>query len=162
MHGLYVTSVIVHILAAMLWVGGMGFFAIVVVPAVRRGLPPAQALDVLRQAGARFTTVGWICLGLLVLTGITNLHFRGVLPLLLTADFWRTPFGATLAAKLALVTLVLASTLAHARDARRASEVPAASVPHPERRTSALGRATFVLSLAVVALAVFLVRGAPW
>jgi putative copper export protein len=159
MNALYLISVVLHILAAALWVGGMGFFALVVVPVVRRNLGEAQARNVLREAGARFATIGWVVLGLLVATGIANLAFRGVLPLLVTASFWLTSFGSTLATKLTLFALVLVTSLAHSLDARRSIGSQPSRAPF---RAAMLGRATLLLSIAVVVLAVFLVRGTPW
>jgi putative copper export protein len=160
MYLLYALSVVIHVLAAALWVGGMGLFALVVVPVARRILGEAQARELLRAAGARFASIGWIALGLLLVTGVANLAFRGVLSLVPTLGFWRTPFGSTLAMKLVFVALALIASLAHARDARHRTEVALDRAPTPTSRV--LGRATLLLSVAVVVLAVLLVRGTPW
>jgi putative copper export protein len=141
-------------LAAALWVGGMGFFALVVVPVVLRNLESEQARAVLRKAGERFAKVGWVSLGVLIVTGVGNLAFRGLLPALGTAMFWRTPFGSTLALKLVTVALVLVMAVLHARESRRGAVSRA--------RASMLGRVVLMLSVAAIVLAVFLVRGAPW
>lgn len=151
---LYAITVTIHILAACLWIGGMGLFAIVVVPVAKRTLDGPAARGMLRAVGTRFATVGWWALGTLIVTGIANLGFRGVLPLLGTASFWSSPFGTTLAAKLAAVTLVLVVSRVHALDARQPQARAA--------RASSLGRATLGLSVVVVVLAVFLVRGSPF
>jgi uncharacterized membrane protein len=156
-HTLYVVTVVLHILSAMLWVGGMGFFALVVVPSARAELAPPEAVRLLRRAGARFTKVGWAALGVLGVTGILNLWYRGVLPLLASGAFWQTPFGMVLAAKLVVVAAVLAVSILHARDA----SARAHTAPSVQRRVSLLGRGILGLSLVVVALAVVLVRGVP-
>jgi putative copper export protein len=158
MQSLYLLSVTIHILTAALWVGGMGFFALVVVPAVRRSAPPEQARAVLRDAGMRFTRVGHASFAVLILTGLFNLHVRGVLSQLGTADFWRSPFGTTLALKLVFVALAFAASLIHGREANSAAPPDDAA----RRRSSMLGRAVLLFSIAAVVLAVFLVRGNPW
>jgi hypothetical protein len=50
---IYVISVTLHVLAAMLWVGGMGFFALVVVPAARNSLERSAPARCCRQWGSR-------------------------------------------------------------------------------------------------------------
>ncbi|MBX3232472.1 MAG: DUF4149 domain-containing protein [Labilithrix sp.] len=149
MSTLYTFVVVVHVLAAALWVGGMGLFALVVVPVAKRTLDEERARALLHGIGLRFASVGWYALGTLVVTGALNLHLRGLDAALATADFWRSPFGHTLAAKLGVVALVALASVAHARDARRGDRMRAAK----------LGRAILVLSVVVVVLAVMLVRG---
>lgn len=156
MNDWYLLSVTLHVLAAMLWVGGMGFFALVVVPVIRRTSSKEQARDVLRATGTRFATIGWIALGTLVLTGLGNLGFRGLFPALATASFWRSSYGTILAMKLSAVALVLVLSLFHSLDARRPSPTDEARA-----RATSLGRVTFLLSIIVVVLAVMLVRGGP-
>ncbi|MEO8799527.1 MAG: DUF4149 domain-containing protein [Polyangiaceae bacterium] len=156
MNDWYLLSVILHVLAAMLWVGGMGFFALVVVPVVRRTSSKEEARKILRETGTRFATIGWVALGVLVATGVGNLAFRGNLPALARAEFWHSPFGAIFAAKMSVVALVLVLSLLHSLDARRPSPTDAARA-----RATSLGRLTFVLSTVIVVLAVMLVRGPP-
>lgn len=160
MTALYLLSVTIHVLAAMLWVGGMGFFALVVVPVVRRHAGDAQVRELVRGVGMRFASVGWVALGTLIVTGVCNLGFRGLLPALATGDFWRSSFGHVLAMKLTVVAAVLVVSLLHAREARRAAA--GAATETQRAGTNRLGRATFLLSVLVVVLAVMLVRGAPW
>ncbi|MCL2778070.1 MAG: CopD family protein [Polyangiaceae bacterium] len=157
MHAYYVSCVAIHVLAAALWVGGMGFFALVIVPGLRR-LEESKRREILRDVGARFAKVGFYNLGTLVVTGIGNLAFREMLASTLTVDFWKTPFGSTLAIKLLLVVIVCALTYAHYLDALR--EGPES--PADRARASWLGRSTMILSIVIAVLGVMLVRGAPW
>ena len=158
MQAIYIISVTLHVLAATLWVGGMGFFALVVVPAARRSLEPVQARTMLQAVGTRLGKVGWWLLGILLVTGVTNLGARGVLPELVTASFWQSPFGGTLALKLAFVAAMALVSFVHGKDARRQGTT---LVARTRARATLLGRATFGLSLVVVLLAVVLVRGLP-
>jgi putative copper export protein len=149
---LYSLSVLIHLVAAAAWVGAMIFFAAVVIPVVRRPEFAGVYGDLVRSVGRRFRWLGWIALGTLVATGISNLWLRGVgVEQLTSMPFWRSDFGRALHYKLVFVVLVLACTAAHDALALRS------------RRASALlGRATLLLSVGVLACAVWLVRGFPW
>ncbi len=65
-----------HLMAAITWIGGMLFIALVLVPVTRRVADPALRTRLVQDAGRRFRTVGWIALGLLLLSGLGNLWFR--------------------------------------------------------------------------------------
>ncbi len=67
MHSLYLLSVWVHILAATVWIGGMLFLVLVVVPWLRKGTR-SDAAVLLRETGERFRNVGWICFVVLLIT----------------------------------------------------------------------------------------------
>jgi putative copper export protein len=150
MQTLYTISVFVHVLAACAWIGAMIFFAVAVVPVVRRPEFRSVFAQLVGGVGARFRVLGWTCLVVLIATGISNLALRGFLPQLAMREFWATDFGRTLAIKLVAVLLVVMATGAHDLLAKRG------------RRTATwLGRSTLVLSAAVLLLAVWLVRGMP-
>ena len=166
-HALYVLSVWLHILAAMLWLGGMLFLVIVVIPLLRSG-DRKQASVFMHLAGLKFRTVGWTCFGLLIASGTYQLAYRGVA----VSDFWdpvflRSSFGGAIAWKLGLFVLVLALSVWHdfflgPRATRVGREDPASDEAlRLRRRASWLGRANALLALAIVALAVILVRGWP-
>lgn len=65
-----------HVMAAITWIGGMLFIALVLVPVTRRVGDPTLRTRLVQEAGRRFRTVGWIALGLLLLSGLGNLWFR--------------------------------------------------------------------------------------
>jgi len=146
----YAINVWLHLLAAAVWLGSMVFFAAVVVPTIRREEMRASAPILMRFVGPRFRVVGWCALGVLGVTGVLNLYFRGITwSMLVDAEFWSVGFGRILAYKLVLVALVVVMALAH-EGAAGATQA---------RRASWLGRAMLVLSLAILFLAVSLVRG---
>lgn len=167
-HGLYILSVVIHLLAAVTWIGGMLFLVLVVVPSARR-LPPDTAVALIRDSGRRFRVVGWICLALLAATGTTNLLLRGIPPALwIDPVFWSGPFGQTLAWKLLLVGAIWALSAVHdfwigpqASERLRAAPRDPAALRF-RALASWLGRLNLLLSLAVLALGVMLVRGRPW
>lgn len=145
MRGIYLASVWLHILAAMTWAGGMVTFVVLVMPYFRRQ-PEAARADFLNWFGPRFETVSWICLAILVATGTFNLWARGVQPGDFLRPEWRaTDFGRLLQWKLAVVAAMVALSAIHARSGSKA-------------QARWLGRALLVCGLAIVAIAVALVR----
>lgn len=165
---LYQLSVFVHILSAIIWIGGVFFLALVVVP-VTRGLPPPQRVELFGAVGRRSRVVGWVCIGLLLLTGTINAAYRGVTwTNLFSSELWGSPFGTTLALKLGVVALMLGLSVYHdfVIGPRSVQAAHQGSVPQEaerlRRRASVLGRAEAMLALVVVALAIMLVRGVPF
>ena len=164
MPGLYYANVTVHLLAALLWLGGMFFLAAVGAP-VLRTLEPAELRVRLFQAlGERFRTVGWIAISVLVVTGVINLHFRRLLEPALWTDpaFWGTPLGTALAWKLAAVAVMVLISAVHdfvsgPAASRAAPGTPAAF--RARRRASWLARVNALVGIVVVVAAVRLARG---
>ncbi len=168
MHTLYLLSVYLHILAATVWVGGIAFLVFVVVPWLRSG-GQRIAGEFLRETGLRFRSVGWVCFALLLLTGSFNLWVRGVRFESFTDPAWlSSSFGKTVVLKLAVFCAILIVSLVHDFVVGpQATKVLQEGAP-PEvamrlrRRAQRLGRLNALFALAIVALAIFLVRGAPW
>ena len=65
----------IHVIAAVVWVGGNLILAMVIVPHFRQSLPPVQRIKLLTQIGKRFEPVVWGCIGVLFFTGIVNIFF---------------------------------------------------------------------------------------
>lgn len=167
MRAVYLVAVWLHILAAAVWVGGFVFIAAVAVPIARRQEFGAVRGPLIRLLGRRFRWVGWGSLLVMVATGLVTLAYRGVGPKeLLSASFWTSPFGRTLALKLGLVALMLALTAIHDFVLGPHAAALTLGRPHaPEtvrlrRRVTLLARLNLAVTLAVVAAGVLLVRGA--
>ena len=64
-----------HVIAAVVWVGGNLILAMVIVPHFRQNLPPVQRIKLLTQIGKRFEPIVWGCIGVLFFTGIVNIFF---------------------------------------------------------------------------------------
>ena len=76
----------VHVAAALTWIGGMLFVALVLVPITRRLDEPTLRRRLMHDTGVRFRTVGWVAIGVLVVSGLVNVWLR---PELLTLTrFW--------------------------------------------------------------------------
>ena len=112
---LYYANVTVHVLAALLWLGGMFFLAVIGAPALRGIEPPRLRQQLFQALGTRFRRAGWIAISVLVVTGVGNLYFRGWLhgTVLFNPAFWRTGTGLALAVKLVCVTTMMALSGVH-------------------------------------------------
>ncbi len=64
-----------HVLAAITWIGGMVFVALVLVSITRRLTDPSLRTRLFHEVGVRFRAVGWIAVALLVATGISARPF---------------------------------------------------------------------------------------
>jgi uncharacterized membrane protein len=89
-----------HVLAALTWIGGMLFIALVLVPVVRRLGDPELRTRLVRESGARFRSVSWAALALLLATGLGNLWLR---PYLLALPRFQLKLG------LVVVALILSA-----------------------------------------------------
>ncbi len=161
---LYLLNVTVHVLAAVLWLGGMFFLALVGAPVLRTVEPPPLRAALFRELGQRYRVWGWIAIGVLLVTGVLNLWFRGVLTAVSMGSphFWTTPFGHTLGVKLAAVAAMLVIQAIHdfhwgPMSSRVLPGTPEAATL---RRRAAWGaRVNAVLGLIVLVAAVRLARG---
>ena len=145
-----------HVVAAITWVGGMVFVAVVLVPGLR-GIPPAQRSEVIRSVGLAARGLAWISLLILIFTGgLNTLHLQPSRDSLA---------GSIILAKISVVGLVIGINILHDFIlAPRLSEIRrAVGVEHPtfrrlQRIVRWLARTSLVLALSVVFLAVLLVR----
>lgn len=157
---LYHLNVTVHLLAALFWLGGMFFLALVGAPVIRKLDDPELRGRLFADLGRRFRTAGWWAIGILVATGFLNLHFRGLLDpeVLASSDFWAGAYGRALAWKLGAVTAMIATSALHdfvfgPRAAR------AAGGGRHRRIASWLARLNAVFGIILVLAAVRLARG---
>ncbi len=166
MHTLYLLSVWIHILTAMLWLGGALFISLVIAPALRRPASRQAALATVQAIGPGLRHLGWMSFLVLLLTGLMNIIGRwGSLAPLAHAEFWRTPATHAFAGKLLLFVVILGLSAVHDFNiGPRAADLAVSAPGRPEtlrlRRWAAwLGRVNVLLGLVVVACAVIVVRG---
>ncbi len=165
MPALYYVNVTIHVLAAMLWLGGMFFLAVVGAPALRAVEAPAVRRQLFQELGLRFRRVAWWTIATLIATGVVNLYYRGWLHwagVFASPAFWTTAVGQSLAVKLGAVTAMVALSAIH--DfwiGPLAGRVAATSLRALALRRWAalLARANGVLGIIVVVAAVQLARG---
>lgn len=152
-------------MAALVWLGGMFFLAVVGAPVLRGVDPPRLRATLFRRIGARFRWVGWIAIGTLLATGVVNLHFKG----LLAREVWtglgywtETPYGRVLGVKLALVAAILLNQAFHdfwLGPAAGRMDPGSPGALRARRWASWLARLNALFGLALVYAAVILARG---
>lgn len=163
MTGIYKAALIIHVLSAMIWVGGVLFIGMIAVPATRR-LSAELRRQLMTDLGNRFRTVGWVALALLILSGSYIMYFWGARPEnLLDLSFFAAPHTAMLGNKLILVVLMIAASGVHdwylGPLASREGHSPEAAERY-RKIASWLGRITAILVLGIVVMAIFVAR--PW
>jgi cytochrome c oxidase assembly factor CtaG/putative copper export protein len=143
-HDVASDSLLLHVLAACLWVGGL---VAVLGTAAVRGPDRTAALATAVPRFSRLALVCWLALGI---TGVVNALVR-VAP----ADLFTTGYGALVVGKVVALGVLGAVGLAHRR---RTVDRAAAGDP---RALVRLGAVEVVLMLATIGLAVALGRSAP-
>jgi uncharacterized membrane protein len=96
----YFILLTLHLLGAVVWIGGMLFLGLVLTPALR-GHPPAERAALLSAVGRRFLKFGWTSLSVLLITGPALWAVRA---------FQITP---ALGVKLILVAVILYLSVVH-------------------------------------------------
>jgi uncharacterized membrane protein len=163
---LYLASVWLHLLAVVVWLGGMLFLAVAIVPLLRQPEYQSLRFSMLNWMGVRFRWIGWICLLLLVVTGIANLAYRGYgWGDLGSGRLWQGSFGHALGIKLVLVSIIFLLSAVHDfRVGPRATMVGQTKPGSPEalrirKQATWIGRLNVILALLVITLGIILVRG---
>jgi len=168
MQTVHFVSILLHILAAVVWIGGMVFLGAILIPVLRRTRAEGgQYAELIHRTGTRFRNVGWACLVILVVTGFVNLATRwGVgFERLHSADLWASPWGHILATKLVLVAAALAISGVHdfvvgPRATRTLRTAPGSKEAGRLRRAAGwMGRANLLIAVVIVSLGMMLVRG---
>jgi uncharacterized membrane protein len=130
----------VHVLSAMIWVGGMLFIALVLVPVTRTLEDPSLRTRLVQETGRRFRTIAWIALALMIVTGLLNLWWQ---PFLLRSPRFHW--------KLGLVVLTLLLSAFHDFVLGPRAGMPGAD-PTVRLRASWIARVNAVVALAIVLL----------
>ncbi len=109
----------IHLLSGFFWIGGIFFFSIVCLPAVRRGLPKEIGGTCLRDLWVRFQKVASIPVTLLLITGGINIHFshqaRGI---------FSTNYFHALSFKILFFTIILTMYLLNLKNLQEIQKSP--------------------------------------
>jgi uncharacterized membrane protein len=157
---MYSTLVVLHILAAVTWIGGMIFLSLVLAPLVRGRKAAPEFMALFRSAALRFRPIVWVALAVLLATGPMLLSLRGV------QVSSPTSWTGIVTVKLMLVALLLFLTLLHdlvfGPQVSRVSAIPNSQRTAGERvvfKTARwLPRLSLLIGLAVMIAATMLAR----
>lgn len=158
---LYQISVLIHVLSAVVWVGGVMFMGVVAVPSAKK-LDDGLRRRLLDDIGRRFRPIAWTSLTLLIITGgYLMYHWGATIGNLVDLSFFEHGHGRPLGYKLLVVVPMLVVTAAHdfwlgprATDEGRTDD----EIERDRKWAAWLGRATGMLALVVVILALFVAR----
>ncbi len=167
MNILRISIVLIHILAALIWIGGMFFIALVAVPILRKIESPAKRNEILSFTAKRFRVVSWIAISVLLITGLLNAINHGVtIDLISTGKLFSSYFGKVITLKVILVFIMVVLSVIHDFFlGPRLTNLIGSSLSDPDslkdlkrRRqyVSWLARANVILGILVVACAVML------
>lgn len=166
---MYQLMVFLHVLMAMVWMGSMVFVFFVLVPFMRHPEHGRVSGPLGTWVSRRFRRLAQVSLVVLLVTGTYAAYARGVTwNAVRTGLAWEGPFGQALALKLALVGLLTFLSLS-----ADFLIVPYLQKNHqaPDKQKTVafwnaylrwMGPWNVATSVAIVALAVVLVRGWPW
>lgn len=105
--------VLIHVFAAIIWLGGMFFIALVMVP-VFRNLETPQRIQILSNIARRFRVASWIAIPILLVTGVLNVLNHGVtLEMISNGSLFSSYFGKILTVKVILVFIMLVLSAIH-------------------------------------------------
>jgi copper resistance protein D len=157
---MYSVLVVLHLLAAVTWIGGMVFLSLVLAPLVRGRKAAPEFMALFRSAALRFRPIVWVAIAVLLATGPMLLSLRGI------SATSPASWPGIVTVKLTLVGLLLFLTLLHdlvfGPQVRRVSAIPDAQRTAGERvifRTARwLPRLSLLIALVVVIAAAMLAR----
>jgi len=145
-----------HLIASVLWIGGLTALGLLVIPAARRTLQPPEYSRLLAEIQKRLDPLGWFCLAVLAGTGMfqlsANPNYQGFLQVESTwgiAILVKHMLFFGMAALSAYLTWGLLPALRRA--ALRQAKDPAEAA-RLEQRNAQLLRLNLILSLLILAL----------
>ena len=150
----------VHVLAAVIWIGGMVFLSFILAPVFRRGTFGADRRVLFQTLARRFRVAVWGSMILLVATGPLLVSSRtGTLA---EPEGWRS----VLMTKLWLVALLIGLTAVHdfwlgplvARLRKESPETPTSADQFLIGLSTWVGRLSLLVAMAVLFMAVALAR----
>ena len=157
---MYSVLVVLHLLAAVTWIGGMVFLSLVLAPLVRGRKAAPEFMALFRSAALRFRPIVWVAIAVLLATGPMLLSLRGIS--VTSPASW----PGIVTVKLTLVALLLFLTLLHdlvfGPQVSRVSAIPDAQRTAREqvvfKTTRWLPRLSLFIALAIVIAAAMLAR----
>ena len=181
---MYQVAVFIHLTSAIIWLGGSLFLALALIPVMRRFAPPPGATpspgetppgsplpaDLLAAVARRFRVISWVCIALLVATGLYILPTRYGIGF---AEFFSVGghFVGTLQLKVALVAVVIWLSAIHdfiigPYVSRLIAEAQAGAPPAPRlpllrKSVVWMARVNVFLTICIIAVAVIMTSGAP-
>ncbi|MCC6502748.1 MAG: CopD family protein [Deltaproteobacteria bacterium] len=150
-------ALLLHIISAIFWIGGMLFLVLVIAPFLKTIPDPKAKSQIFQIVGKQYRFWGWIAIITLLVTGpflLYSLYGVGFSSLFDPA-FYSTGFGKAVIGKIALVTLIVISALVHdfwiGPKARNS--------PKHAKMARIFGRTNLIIALFIALFAIFIRAG---
>jgi len=159
--------VLVHVISAMVWLGGMFFLSLVLFPALKKFEPGEKRTRVISLTANRFRKVSWIAIFILLVTGIFNVLNLGITTeTIFSGGFLSSQLGKILSIKVSLVLVMIILSASHdfilgpRYSGLVSSQKPdihtLSEIEKRRKITSWLARLNIIIAVLVVACAVML------
>lgn len=150
-------ALLLHILSAIFWIGGMLFLVLVVAPYLKTIADPKAKSQIYQVVGKQYRFWGWVAIITLLITGPVMLYYLYGLPLTALFDptFHATDFGKAVVGKVTLVTIIVITSLVH--DFWLGPQ--ARNSPGFSKTARFFGRMNLLIALLIVLFAVFIRAG---
>lgn len=148
----------IHIMATVIWIGGIFFFDRILPPPMKE-LEPPQAGKLNQAVVKRFTPVAWLSIIVIIATGLIRAAGIGAFNL---DTLFNTLYGNLLLGKMGLVVIMIINGLIITATSLRMSKLAAASPPSQEElaqlglRIKSLSGTNLILGTVTIFLAVAL------
>lgn len=144
-----------HLTAAMIWVGGQLFLALVLGPTLRKNIPTKERMPLSMAVARQFKKVSHGALGVLVLTGLWQVRY---VFLASVGSFAGTDYGRIFVLKMGLLVLNLVLGILHDKRWGPAMAKAGETPDSPDFQTAARrmifwARFNIVVTLGIVACA---------
>lgn len=159
----YFIFLILHVFSAMIWIGGMIFYVIVVMPVIRNSEFTNQKLKLLQFTALQFRKISYFIFLIFVVSGTGLLYEKGFFSFESGFRLWTSNIGLMFLFKIGLFTVLFLSSLYHDFVTGPKTFVYFATDPllHEKyRKTSAFfGRFNLLLSVSMAILGILVSRG---
>lgn len=151
------TALLLHIISAIFWIGGMLFLVLVIAPFLKTIPDPKAKSQIFQIVGKQYRFWGWIAIITLLVTGPFLLFYLyGIgLSTLFDPAFYSTGFGKAVIGKILLVTVIVISALVHdfwiGPKARNS--------PKHAKMARIFGRTNLIIALFIALFAIFIRAG---
>lgn len=150
-------ALLLHILSAIFWIGGMLFLVLVIAPYLKTIPDPRAKSQIYQVVGKQYRFWGWVAIITLLVTGPFMLYYLyGIgTSTLFDPAFHSSGLGKAVMGKIALVALIVISALVH--DFWLGPK--ARNSPTFSKTARIFGRVNLIIALFIVLFAVFIRAG---
>lgn len=160
---LYLVCLLFHILSAMIWVGGMIFYVIVIMPVIRNPKLKDQKLTLLQLTALQFRSISYFLFLIFITSGFGMLYAKGYLAYGEIISFFTSKIGYMFTLKIGLFLILFLSSVYHdfVSGPKTFVYLEKDSIQYERYRklSGFFGRFNLLLSLGITILGILVSRG---